>query len=296
MLKNFANLTLSGKLPAFAVVFGFLLFALIFPPSAVISGAAVVLLTLHAGPKNSILIVIACILGFTILTNVLIGNPAVGALTAMAQLIPSFILATALYTTRSLTFSLQIAALLGAIVFVLVNVMIPDTQAFWQQVLTPMLSAMLEASGQSEQQLEAFVSQTAKYMNGLLIASIVLVHSCILLLGYKLHSLTNNNTQFETDFLQLHLGKVLAILALTAGLWAFIAKSAFAVQLCGILIILFFLQGMSVIHTTCSTMTKGKLWLIITYLLVIFVPQAIVIIILLGLIATFVNLRPRART
>jgi uncharacterized protein YybS (DUF2232 family) len=128
-------------------------------------------------------------------------------------------------------------------------------------------------------------------MTGLLIASIVLVHSSILLFGYKLYSLVNENINFDTDFLQMRLGKVLALLALISGIWAFLAQSAFAAQLCGILIILFFLQGMAVIHTTCGTMTKGKLWLIITYILVIFVPQAILVVILLGLIETFFKLR-----
>ncbi len=293
MLKNFAIFTLSGRLPAFAVVFGFLIFALVFPLSAIVSGAALVLLTLQAGPRNSILIVVACILGFTIVSSVFIGNAAVGALTATAQLVPSFILAYALYTTRSLSLSMQISALLGACAFVLVTLMFPNTQTFWEEALSPILTPVLEAGGRTEEQLALVIAQTAKYMNGLLIASIVLVHSSILLLGYKLHSLANENTQFDKDFLQIRLGKVLAIMALITGIWAFLAKSPFAAQLCGILIILFFLQGMVVIHTTCGSMTKGRLWLIIAYLLVIFVPQAIVIVILLGLFTTFFKLRPR---
>ncbi len=295
MLKNFANYTLSGKLPAFTVVFGFLIFALIFPLSAIVSGAALVLLTLHAGPRNSILIVFACMLGFTISSYLFIGNAPLGALTASAQLLPSFILASALYTTRSLSLSMQAATLLGAIIFVFTFAMFPDSQQFWQTALTPILSPVLEASGNSQEQISLVISQTAKYMNGLLIASIVLVHSCILLFGYKLYSLVNSNIQFDSDFQQIQLGKVLAILALIAGVWGLLAQSAFAGQLCAILIILFFLQGMAVVHTTCGTMTKGKLWLIITYILVIFVPQAIVIIILLGLMETFFKLRQRVK-
>ena len=293
MLKNFASFTLSGKLPAFTVVFGFLVFALVFPLSAIVSGAALVLLTLHAGPRNSILIVIACTLGLAIVSSLFISSASIGALTAIAQLIPSFILASLLFSTRSVSLSMQAAALLGAIAFVIAIIMFPDSQQFWQTVLSKLLSSALEASGNTEEQITLVITQAAKFMTGLLIASVVLVHSCILLFGYKLYSLINNNIQFEKDFLQIQLGKVLAILALIAGIWAFTTQSAFAAQLCGILIILFFLQGMAVIHTTCGTMTKGKLWLIITYILVIFVPQAILVVILLGLFETFFKLRQR---
>ena len=293
MLKSFASFTLSSKLPAFTVVFGFLIFALIFPLSAIVSGAALVLLTLHAGPRNSLTIMLACILGLALCSQLFLGNAMLGALTATAQLGPSFILAVTLHSTRSLSLSLQTSALLGAVAFLVTTAMFPDSQQFWLAVLNPMLSPVLEASGNTPEQITLIISQTAKYMTGLLIASIVLVHSCILLFGYKLYCLANNSPQFETDFMNMRLGKVLAILAILAGFWAVMAQSAFAAQLCGILIILFFLQGMAVIHTTCGTMTKGKLWLIIAYILVIFVPQAIVIVILLGLFETFFKIRLR---
>ncbi len=293
MLKSFANFIISGKLPAFTVVFGFLVFALAFPLSAVVSGAALVLITLHANPRNSLLIVLANVIALAICSSLFIGNAAIGAVTAMAQLAPGFILATLLYSTRSLSLAMQAAALLGAIIFILAGLTFPEAPAFWQSALSPILTPILEARNYSQENIGLLISQMANYMTGLLIASIVLVQSTILLLGYKLYCLANESTQFEQEFKQMRLGKVLAILALICGLWALATQSVFAAQLCLILIILFLLQGMAVIHTYCGTMTKGKLWLIIAYLLVIFIPQAIVIVILLGLVETFFRLRQR---
>jgi hypothetical protein len=295
MLKNFASFTLSGKLPAFTVIFGFLLFALIFPFSAVLSGAALVLITLHAGPKNSFLIMLACIAALSACSYFFIGHALLGATTALAQLLPSFILALIFYSTRSLSLSLQASSLLGALAFIFATILFPDSDQFWQKTLTPLLASILETGGYTAEQSAVMIAQTAKFMTGLLIASVVLVHSSILLFGYKLQCLVNGSTQFESDFKQMHLGKVLAVIALTVGIWAFMAQSAFAAQLCGILTILFFLQGMAVIHTTCGTMTKGKLWLIIAYILVIFVPQAILVVILLGIFETFFKLRERVK-
>ena len=295
MMKNFASFTLSGKFPAFTVVFGFLLFALIFPLSAIISGAAIVLITLHAGPKNSVSIVLACIIALALVSSVFIGHAPLGAATATAQLLPSFILAAIFYATRSLSLSLQAAALLGALAFIIVSAMFPDSHQFWQQSLSTILAPMLESGGYNAVDSAALISQTAKFMTGLLIASIVLVHSSILLFGYKLKCIVDGSPQFEQDFEQMRLGKVLAILTLLVGLWAVMTQSTYAAQLCGILSILFFLQGMAVIHTTCGTMTKGKLWLIIAYILVIFVPQAILVVILLGIFETFFKIRERVK-
>ena len=295
MMKNFASFTLSGKFPAFTVVFGFLLFALIFPLSAILSGAAVVLITLHAGPKNSFSIVLACIIALALVSSVFIGNALLGAVTAAAQLLPSFILAVILYSTRSLSLSMQAAAILGALAFIIVSALFPNSDQFWQQSLSSILATVLETGGYNAEQSALLIAQTAKFMTGLLIASIVLVHSSILLFGYKLKCLVNDSKQFEQDFQQMRLGKVLAVLTLLVGAWALVAQSAYAAQLCGILSIVFFLQGMAVIHTTTGTMTKGKLWLIIAYILVIFVPQAILVVILLGILETFFKIRERVK-
>lgn len=296
MMKNFASFTISGKLPAFAVVFGSLLLALVSPLlqlSAILSGIAVVLITLHASPKNSIGIVLASIIALSISSYVLIGHPILGASTAIVQLLPSFILATIFYFTRSLSLSLQAASILGAIGFIVFTLLFPNSHLFWQKALTPLLTPMLETSGYTSEYSADLIEQTALFMTGLLVASIVLIHSSILLFGYKLHCLVKDSSQFDSDFRQMRLGKVLAVIAIAVSIWAVTAQSPFAAQLCGILTILFFLQGMALIHTACGTMTKGKLWLIITYILVIFVPQAILVVILLGIIETFFKLRER---
>ena len=297
MMKKFASYALSGRIPAFVVVFGCLFLALVSPLFqffAILSGAAIVLITLHAGPRNSVYIIVISTAALTASSYFLIQQPFLGAATAVAQLIPSFIVATILYSTRSLSLSLQATSLLGALGFIALTLLFPNSDLFWQKALAPMLTPVLEAGGYTLEQIPALIAQSSKYMNGLLVASVVLVHSSILLFGYYLYSLHINSSQFRDDIKQLRLGKVLAVLTVITGVWAVASGSAFAAQLCGILAILFFLQGMALIHTTCGSMTKGKLWLIITYILVIFVPQVIVIVILLGLFDTLFKLRKHA--
>ena len=293
-MKNLAQFTLSGRAPAFRVVFGFLVMALVFPLSALLSAAATVLITLHAGPKNGSIIVAACSTALALCMFFISQHALLGAIAALAQLIPSLMLASIFYNTRSLSLSLQMAALLGAVSFISIILLFPEHAQFWQKTLTPMLTPALEARGYSSQESGQMLAQTAQFMTGLLLASIVLVHSSILLLGYWLYSQINNKVQFSRDLRHMRLGKVLAIAGVILGMIAITTGSPFVSQLCAILVILFFLQGMIVMHAACNRMTKGKLWLIIAYLLVIFVPQTILVVILLGLLETFFKLRERA--
>ena len=293
MFKNFAIFTVSGKLPAFTVVFGFLSLALAFPLAAILSGAALVLITLYVDPKNSALITLLVALALSITTFFFLGNPLIGLSAALAQLVPSLVLATLFYRTRSLSFSLQTAALLGALCFIAIKLIYPDDALFWEAALSPVLTGMFEASGVSPEQSAISIREISQYMTGVMIASAVLIHCSILYFGYWLFCKAKDSEQYKADFRELRLGKILAAIAVVTCIWAITLQSAYAAQLCGIVSILFAIQGMTMIHILCATMKKGKLWLVISYLLVIFIPQAIFIVILLGISDSFFNLRKK---
>ena len=294
MFKNFAIFTVSGKLPAFTVVFGFLSLALAFPLAAIVSGAALVLITLYVDPKNSALITVLVAFVLSLSTYFVLGNPLVGLSAAIAQLLPSLILATLFYQTRSLSFSLQAAALIGAVSFIAIKLFFPDDALFWESALSPMLTSMFEAGGVSPEDSATAIREISEYMTGVMIASVVLVHSTILYFGYWLFCKAKDSEQYKTDFREVRLGKALAAIALATGAWAVATQSPYAAQLCGVVSILFGIQGMTIIHVLCATLKKGKLWLVISYLLVIFVPQAIFIVILLGITDSFFNLRKKS--
>ena len=292
-MKGFARYTISGQFPAFTVVFAFSLLAFILPLSAILSGGAIVLVSLHASPKNGLLITAACVVALAICSYLFTGYAMTGVSLAVVQLVPSLILASIFYRTRSLSFSLQAAAILGVLGFLSLTLLVPDIHLIWEKVLYKILTPVLNTKEISEQDGLAAIQLWSQYMSGILIASTVLMHSTILLLGYWWHCLATDSNQFQPAFRQLRLGKVLAMIAIALGVLAFVSKSIIAAQLCGIISILFFLQGMAVIHSITAAMTKGRVWLIITYALVIVVPHAIAVVVLAGLTDTFINMRKR---
>ena len=293
MNKSLASFILSGHFAAFTAVFGFALLTFIFPLSAIAAGGAIVLVTLHAGPKNGILIAVSAATALAVCSVAFLGHPALGISAALSLFIPSLLLATIYYRTQSLSFSFQAAVVLGVIGLLGIWATLPNIHHIWENILTNMLGTWLDAQQYTTERKTKLIQVSAQFMSGMLVASMVLMHCGALMLGRWWHCLRNDSLNYRQEFLEFRLGKVLAIAALLLGAWAFFSSSFVAAQLSIVIGLLFFLQGMAVIHKVTGTMTKGKLWLIITYLLVIFVPQALFVVMLFGLSEEFINIRKR---
>ena len=200
MIKKFALLTLSGRLPAFAVVFSFLALALIFPLASVVSGAALVSVTLHAGLRNGAVVVAMSALALAMACYAFFGNPVIGLYAAIAQLTPSLILAAIFRSTRSLDITLQAAAVIGALVFIVLDIALPTNAAFWQQVLGQIFEPIFQAGTMSPADVESSIATLSEYMTGIMVLSIVLVHSSLIFLGYWLNCVAQDNQQYKEEF------------------------------------------------------------------------------------------------
>ena len=292
-MQGLARFIVSGRGPAFTVVFGFSVLAFIIPLSTIISAAAIVLITLYASPKQAALITFACISVMAITSYFVAGSPLLGGITNAVLLLPSLVLGSIFYKTRSLSFTIQIAAIIGIAVFIVLQLMFPDLNRTWEQVLVKTLDTALDARGHNEEQKLQFIQVSALFMNGALIAVSTLIHCTTLLLGYWWYCVVQQSQNFRKDFHTLRLGKVLAIIAIALICWTVATKSVVSVQLFAIVAMLFILQGMAIIHALTSKMQKGKIWLIVSYALLIFLPQALFILILTGIADTFINIRAR---
>lgn len=293
MIKSFAQFALAGKFQAFGIIFGFLALALLFPLGSIVSGAVLVSVTLHAGIKNALQLVVLAAMALAAVCLVMLGNPVIGLYAALAQLTPGLLLASVFRTTRSLAITLQASALLGVVSFILIDWMFPNNALFWQQTLTEIFEPVLQSSGKPADEGLANIQTISQYMTGIMIMSVVLVHSSLIFLGHWLYCVAQDSQQYKEDFKNLRLGRVLALLSLALIIAAIVLQSSYLAQLSGIVTILFCIQGMNVIHTLCASMTNTQLWLIMSYLVVIFVPQAILIIVILGLAETFFALRDK---
>lgn len=304
MMKAFARFTVSGQFPAFIVIFGASLLTLIFQLvilspglsliSALVSGSAIVLIALYVSPRYALFLASICALAVGGCSYALMGNVTLGISATFALVFPSLLLATIFIKTKSLSFALQIAALLGVAVFGALALFVPDLTQSWENILRPTMEPLLKNAELSEEQALTLIQKSAQLMNGALIALTLLLHGGALLIGHWWHCLITDPNNFQTSLDNLRLGMVLAITAILLALWATISGSTFFSQISLIIAVLFILQGLAVIHTATANMTKGKTWLIITYVLIFLVtPPMLVLIMLLGLTDAFINIRKR---
>lgn len=292
-MQGLARYIASGQFQAFTIVFGFSILAFVMPLSAFISAAAIVLITLYATPKNGLLIAVSCTAAVAIVTFLLFKSAQIGAYTSILQLLPSLILASILFSTRSLSFSIQIAALLGVLAFVSVSILVPNIQQHWIEALTTVLDKTLQSRGLDDEQQTQLIQMSAQFMTGVFIAIITLTHSTTLLIGNWWHSLVTGQNKQSNDFHQLRLGKVLAFAAIILGVLTAITQSVFIAQILGIVAILFLLQGLAILHAVTSKIAKSRLWLIVSYGVLIFMPQTCLLVIFTGLMDTFIDIRQR---
>jgi hypothetical protein len=292
-MQGFARYIISGQFQAFTVVFGFSILAFVMPLSAIISAAAIVLITLYATPKNGLLIAVICTVAIAIASLLLFKNAQLGAYTSILQLAPSLILASVLFSTRSLSFSIQIAALLGVLAFISVSLLVPDIQQHWVQALTSVLNKTMQTRGLDEQQQAQLIQTSAQFMTGVFIAIITLTHSTTLLIGNRWHSLVTEKHKQGNDFHQLRLGKVLAFAAIILGVLTAITQSIFIAQILAIVGLLFLLQGLAILHAVISKTAKATLLLTLSYGILIFMPQVCLLVIFTGLMDTFIDIRRR---
>ena len=293
MLKSLASFIVSSRTAAFGALLALCLLALVLPISALLSSAAIMLVVLYAGTRQAFYVALACTLALAVFTGFASANPLLGIAMGSAQLLPGLLLASIYTRSGSLSVALQTAVVIALVVFIGIMRLLPDIDQIWTQLLDELLTAMQADKTLSPAQLETVISRLAQFMTGLVIGSALLMHSIALVFAHWLHALVRSNDEAEIEHGEISLSKVLAVATILTTAAAFATKSVFLAQLSGIIGILFFLQGMNAIHAITRAMTKGKLWLIISYLLVIFIPQAMLLIVLFGLIDSLSNLRSR---
>tara|TARA_B110000977_G_scaffold68138_1_gene92430 strand:+ start:4779 stop:5669 length:891 start_codon:yes stop_codon:yes gene_type:complete len=293
MLKGLASFIVSSRVAAFGTLLVLCLLALMLPLAALFSSTAIMLVVLYAGSRQALYLAIACTLAMTVFSGFATASPLLGIAMGIAQLVPGLVLASLYKRSGSLSVALQTAVVIALAIFIGVIRLLPDIEQIWAQLLEQLLTAMQANASLPAAEMETVVARLAQFMTGLVIASALLMHSIALLFAHWLHALVRSNDEAEIEHGEISLSKVLAVATILISAAALATQSVFLAQLSGIIGILFFLQGMNAIHSITRAMTKGKLWLILSYLLVIFIPQTMLLLVLFGLIDSLSNLRSR---
>lgn len=265
------------------------------PPVSILSGALVALVALRLGIGQAVFV---AGLGSLFLGAVLFamtgGNPLVGVLAGFAQWLPLAAMGEVLRKSISWRVTLSAAAGVAGVLVVIARLMVPDLEAAWVAVGTQMLEPFVEGGAAASEELQAALAQLAPFLTGLLAGVFLLSLALSLLVARYWQALLYNPGAFGAEFRALQLGRELSVAAVGLGLAGHLLGMPLAIELAFILGVLFFLQGLAVMHALTRARQMNSFWLVGMYvLLVIALPQMFLLLAALGVIDGVARVRER---
>lgn len=202
-----------------------------------------VLLVLAQGTRLAL--VEACIAAAVLLTVSLIFGVSIPSIvTLMAGTwVPVLLLAVLLLGSRSLTLTVQVAVIVAALAMLVFYIVVVDPVAFWQ----PYMDTMGEIVRQNNLQLNLELL-TAEVMTVSAALAFWMLYTVGLLLGYALYRRLPGETGEFGRFRDLNFGRVIAVAVALTSLSAFVVDAAWLQNLAFMLFVVFWLQGLSIVH------------------------------------------------
>jgi hypothetical protein len=216
---------------------------LLLPAPQLTSGVIMVLLVLGQGTKLAV--VEACIAASVLLTVSLLFGVSISSIVALmlGTWLPVFLLAALLSGSRSLTLTVQVSVIVSALAMLGFYVVVVDPVAFWQPYMT--LMAELVEKNNLQLNLELL---TAEVMTLSAVLAFWMLYTVGLLLGYALYKRLPRETRDFGWFRNLNLGRVIAFTMAVTSLLAFIVDVAWLQNLAFVLFVVFWIQGLAIVH------------------------------------------------
>ena len=213
------------------------------------SGAIMVVLVLRQGAR---LAAIEGVLAATILAAVslIVGVPVVYVLdSVLTTWVPALMLAVILQSTRSLTLTFQISAILAVMAVLAFHVIVDDVVAFWQAPVAMLLDWAQDNNLRAQAELLAADPQaTANMMLLAVVLTRWTIYSVFLLVGYLLYRQLPDETGRFGRFCDLNFGRVIAITMALTSVLAFAAGAVWLQNIAIVLFAVFWLQGLAIVH------------------------------------------------
>ena len=269
---------------------------LMVPPAAWISAAAIVLMTLVHGPKSGLITTALSLLGAAIFSYMIFATPQVAVIFVLLAWLPAWLIAMILRQTVSLAFSLQVLTVFSLLAVVLVYMLFPNFGELWREPLDQMIAELVRQSDEfSLEELKQTQDWLIEFLPGLFASSIMFGTMLSLFLGRWWQAVYYNPGGFAKEFQSLNLGKISALVAIAIILIAMLANSVFAIALVTVVFVLYGMQALSILHAAIKIRQLNTAWLWSIYLVMLFVPQLLLLLILASLADPWLDIRQRIR-
>ncbi len=301
-MRSLAGLIIAGPLQAVLVISLCTVLSFLAPPItsllSYVGAAALGLYSLHNGLRPGLIVLAGAGLATGLLSQLLMHQGVAVAVTSMFLWLPVGLAAVVLRSTRSLAMamlSLSAVAMLGVL---LVYVWHGDPALWWQAQLQAIADVLaenpdLQLDGDT---LTGFIEQVAPLMTGSLAAGLSFAALTCLMLARWWQSLLLKPGALRTEFYALRLNAGLSLAGIGLSVLAMVdlgVVSSIALQWSLIVMVVFLFVGLAVLHATLANMKAAKGWIIAAYVLMGLLPQALLMVVVTGLLDPWLDLRRR---
>jgi len=289
-----ASFILKGPSQAALVAASMAILGLAVPPAAWLSAAAIVLVTLVNGSKSGLMTTALSALGAGIFAYLIFASPQVALVFVVLAWLPAWIIAVVLRQTVSLAYSLQVLMAMGLLAVVMIYLLAPGIGEHWRELLDSMV---VELAKQSEDFTLAELQRTEDwiiaFLPGLFVSSIVFGTMISVFLARWWQAVFYNPGGFGEEFQNLNLGKFSALCALAILLIAMAVGNVFSVALVTVVLVLYGVQALSLLHAAIKIRQVNTAWLFAIYLIMFFIPQVLLLLVLLSFTDPWLDIRRR---
>lgn len=243
------------------------LLSLLMPPLALLSSAAVALIVLRKGFRAGADALLLAALAAGALGFLAVGNGFAVSGYLLLQWLPMVALAAWLRFSRSLSQTLMLALVVGALL-ILLPLLIPGG-ADWRGTLAPLEKAFAEANLLDPAGRERVMAVLAEWMTAILAVGFFLQSAIALLLARWWQAMLYNPGGFRSEFHGLRLPRTLAAATLAAlALASLDGEGAGSADFLALLLLAgCFFQGLALAHGAVGIRKLNTGWLVTMYLL-----------------------------
>ena len=270
------------------------LLSLVLPPVSIVSSAAVALVTLRRGGYEGLYVLIASYVLAAILGLVIFGSFQFALL--YGPLI--WLIAMILREVKELSIAVEITVLFGVAGIVVFFIFVNDPAAMWGSILTQMTQPVLENSDVDfpVEKIKQNIQFFSHFMTGGVAAGSVYGLLFGLFLARWWQSVLYNPGGFREEYLSLKVRPKLAIVSIVIAAIAWLMSGVLS-EICWnitiLFVVLYTIVGTAILHIAFSTMKTRFFMVPFLYLTLVFVPHMTIVVVIVGVIDTWLDLRSK---
>ena len=270
------------------------LLSLVLPPVSIVSSAAVALVTLRRGGYEGLYVLIASYVLAAILGLVIFGSFQFALL--YGPLI--WLIAMILREVKQLSIAVEITVLFGVAGIVIFFIFVNDPAAMWGSILTQMTQPVLENSDVDfpVEKIKQNIQFFSHFMTGGVAAGSVYGLLFGLFLARWWQSVLYNPGGFREEYLSLKVRPKLAIASIVIAAIAWLMTGVLS-EVCWnitiLFVVLYTIVGTAILHIAFSTMKTRFFMVPFLYLTLVFVPHMTIVVVIVGVIDTWLDLRSK---